>query len=463
MRLIMKKPNNIFKIPGFFLILIFSAYLIEGACFRLIDRYATWRLSLAWGKPNRPQENKLLRKLPLDHFYECPTNESKPSHLGYWLEKEYNYSKKIFSFSRPLQDNYKDFIINKVDPLNGVKISDYGEINGLILPNLKKYATEADVSNSLARRVGDPIETAKAIFIKVIEQNDADLKENESKILESNFAYLAKKGFACTVLPVFSAEDLVDKVSRFKNAEPELAKYLFAWGAGKAATFLMKSCELQNGLWNGIILTEPVEFTPVSSEVKNLPWVFFDVGEEIKFEEQKLSIIYKWIETIRLSKNIYENRLSGLIKNEKSDSSFIGMPSIFASYIIYAQKFMTEIIHDKIGLTHLGSFEKNQPSVNSTSFDYQDMKSEMVKILGSDEIDKPSIKPKYDCEIVREYREMNSKNSDLDKVSNRDIILKLGLKFEEMDKSVLEQVKLKDPLFYRYYNSLRALEDSPLN
>ena len=459
----MKKPNNIFKITGLFLFLILSAYLFEGACFRLIDRYATWRLSLAWGEPNRPQENNLLRKMPLDHFYECPTNQSKPSHLGYWLEKEYNYSNKIFSFSRPLQDNYKDFIINEVNPLNGLKISDYGEINGLILPNLKKYATKGDVSNNLARRVGDPIETAKAIFIKVIEQNDTDLKENESKILESNFAYLAKKGFACTVLPVFSPEDLVDKVSRFKNAEPELAKYLFAWGVGKAATFLMKSCELQNGLWNGLILTEPVEYTPTSSEVKNLPWVFFDVGDEIKFEEQKLSIIYNWIKSKRSSKNIYENRLSGLVKNVKSDSSFIGMPSIFASYIIYAQKFMTEIKLKDTELTDSSSFEKNELNMNSITFDYQDMKSEMVKILGSDEMDKPNIKPKYDCEIVREYREMNSKNSDLDKISNRDIILKLGLKFEELDKNVLDQVRLKDPLFYRYYKSLRVLEDSPLN
>jgi hypothetical protein len=124
---------------------------------------------------------------------------------------------------------------------------------------------------------------------------------------------------------------------------------------------------------------------------------------------------------------------------------------------------MTEIKLKDTELTDSSSFEKNELNMNSITFDYQDMKSEMVKILGSDEMDKPNIKPKYDCEIVREYREMNSKNSDLDKISNRDIILKLGLKFEELDKNVLDQVRLKDPLFYRYYKSLRVLEDSPLN
>ena len=64
---------------------------------------------------------------------------------------------------------------------------------------------------------------------------------------------------------------------------------------------------------------------------------------------------------------------------------------------------------------------------------------------------------------VREYRDMNAGNPKLLQVSNRDIILKLGLKFEQMGENVLEQIRLKDPLFFRYYNSLLAIEESPLN
>ena len=65
--------------------------------------------------------------------------------------------------------------------------------------------------------------------------------------------------------------------------------------------------------------------------------------------------------------------------------------------------------------------------------------------------------------MVRVYRANHSNDPQLPLVSNRDLILKLGLGFEEMGQGVLEQISIKDPLFYRYYNSLRAMEDSPLN
>jgi hypothetical protein len=72
-------------------------------------------------------------------------------------------------------------------------------------------------------------------------------------------------------------------------------------------------------------------------------------------------------------------------------------------------------------------------------------------------------RPSFDCEIIKEYRQINSGDPKLKLVSNRDLILKLGLGFDEMGQGVLEQIKDKDPLFYRYYISLRAIEESPLN
>ena len=47
------------------------------------------------------------------------------------------YSQKIFSFSRPLQDTYKDFEVYEDSPLDGLKISDYDIINGWFLRTLK--------------------------------------------------------------------------------------------------------------------------------------------------------------------------------------------------------------------------------------------------------------------------------------------------------------------------------------
>ena len=42
-----------------------------------------------------------------------------------------------------------------------------------------------------------------------------------------------------------------------------------------------------------------------------------------------------------------------------------------------------------------------------------------------------------------------------------ELVKELG--FEEMGKEVFEQIRHKDPLFYRYYISFRAIEESPLN
>ena len=71
----------------------------------------------------------------------------------------------------------------------------------------------------------------------------------------------------------------------------------------------------------------------------------------------------------------------------------------------------------------------------------------------------------FDCEIVRGYRELHANDPELFLISNRDLVLKLGLGFEEMGSGVLDKVGERDPLFIRFYQSLRMVQsmDSPLN
>jgi len=142
-----KKSNNLLKRLIFLLLFVFSLYLVEGACFRLIDDYANWRLHIAWGEPDDPKENMFLKKLPLDHFSECPTDRPKPKHLGYWISEEVDYCTKTLSFTRPLQDHYKDFITYNLNPLgNFIKRNNSkADITELLLPNLNKFATANDV------------------------------------------------------------------------------------------------------------------------------------------------------------------------------------------------------------------------------------------------------------------------------------------------------------------------------
>ena len=464
-----KKSKYLLQRFFFITFFIFCVYLIEGACFRLIDDYANWRLHLAWGQPSDPVENKLLRKLSLDHFSEFPTDHNKPNHLGYWVGEEVDYCEKTLSFTRPLRDNYKDFINYNLNPLGNFKITDYTKagITDLLLPNLHKLATMNDVDEQTARRVGDQIETAKAVFIKVVVKRDSFTKENEFKRLNSSFGFLAEEGFACLVLPVYSAEELVDKIARFKKSETELASKLFAWGEGEAATFLMKSCRLNTDLWNGLFLSTADQYvSPPSSS--NLPWVFFEISETQKFEEDRLSIIYEWIKSARLKKNIFAKRFSGLVKFTESERLAKGVPSIFISYLINAEKFMNEMGDqpNRIGESILLTDDTNyaiEEDIVKRPFDLKNIEKNIDEISSSDDFEPTLVKPNFDCEIVREYRDMNAGNPKLLQVSNRDIILKLGLKFEQMGENVLEQIRLKDPLFFRYYNSLLAIEESPLN
>ena len=76
-----------------------------------------------------------------------------------------------------------------------------------------------------------------------------------------------------------------------------------------------------------------------------------------------------------------------------------------------------------------------------------------------------TVKASFDCDIVRGYREIHAGDPDLSLISNRDLVLKIGLGFEEMGEDILKQVAERDPLFYRFYRSLRVLEAdaSPLN
>ena len=64
----------------------------------------------------------------------------------------------------------------------------------------------------------------------------------------------------------------------------------------------------------------------------------------------------------------------------------------------------------------------------------------------------------FDCEVVREYRQLHSDNPEITDISNRDIVLTLGAGFEEMGEGVLLQMADRDPLFYRFYLSLREIQ-----
>ncbi len=469
--------QKLLKGLGIFLFGICCLYVLEGACFRLIDGYANWRLHLAWGKPNQPTDNPLLEKLPLDHFLIQPTNIPKPDHLGYWIGNEDRYSGKIMSFTRPMRDVYEDYIHNSFEPLSNFEIRDYEEIQGLVLPGLKKLATIEEVKSRKARRVGDGLEFAKGVLFKIIIENDIDSYRSEFTELEPSFGFLLENGFACVVLPVSSGEDLLRKITNFKEKEDLLGNNLFACADGLAATFVMESCKQMPDLWKAIMLVDPDELVSPPEKV-SLPWTYIVIDEDRRVREEGLDSLFDWIKSVRQKENLYSSRLSGLVRIGQKFMVDKKIPSYFASYIIYCAKFIDEMNEKTPEMQILSQFEapnkiktiESQPSsfreieeLENPDFDLNKIENKISLIEESEEIKTITTSPNFDCEIVRGYRELNANDSQLNYVSNRDLILKLGLGFEQMGNDALDQIRMKDPLFYRYYMSLRAIGESPLN
>jgi len=469
--------QKLLKVLTIFCVSLFCIYILESACFRLVDVYANWRLHLAWGEPSRPKNNSFLDKLPLDHFAPLPTNFTQTKHLGYWVGDENKYSTKIMSFTRPLRDIYEDYILNTFEPLSNFEIRDYEDIQGAVLPNLKKLASIEDVKQRNARRVGDGLEFARGVFIKIIVDDGSYSYRTEFAELEASFGFLLEKGFACIVLPVSSGEDLLNKINNFKEKESLLAQNLFAWAEGLAANFLMESCRMKPDLWKAIMVTDPEELCPPPIGPK-IPWVYFVIDEDQRLKEEGLDLLYEWIKLARINENLYASRLSGLVRIGLNFQVEKSIPSYLVTYVIYITKIFEEMQnamprfevltqfdgqrefqekeHNKLLVTHV---EVTQNS----GFDLTRIEDSITKLEENKEIQAITASPNFDCDIIREYRAIRENDKQLSLVSNRDLILKLGLGFEEMGQEILDKIRNKDPLFYLYYQSLRAIEESPLN
>ena len=405
--------QKLVKVLTIFCFSLFCIYILESACFRLVDVYANWRLHLAWGEPSRPKDNSFLDKLPLDHFAQLPTDFTRPDHLGYWVGDENKYTTKVMSFTRPLRDIYEDYILNTFEPLSNFEIRDYEGIQGAVLPNLKKLASIEDVKQRKARRVGDGLEFAKGVFIKIIVDDGADSYRTEFAELEASFGFLLEKGFACIVLPVSSGEDLIHKVSNFKQEESLLAQNLFAWAEGLAANFLMESCRMKPDLWKAVMLKDPEELSPPPNGPK-IPWVYFVIDEDQRLKEDGLDLLYEWIKLARVTDNLYASRLSGLVRIGLNFQVEKSIPSYFATYVISITKIFEEIqnatpafevLTQPNGQREYKEKEHNKPKLpnvevsRSSSFDLTRIEDSITKLEESKEIKAITVSPNFNCEI----------------------------------------------------------------
>jgi len=172
-----------------------------------------------------------------------------------------------------------------------------------------------------------------------------------------------------------------------------------------------------------------------------------------------------------MAESLYPSRLGGLLHIEDLPKTS-QMPSFFVSCLLQCSKYIERAgdqwptpkpISEEV--VSEGMLETTSPkeAEEGKPFDLVRIEQTIHELSKEEEETVKLVDATFDCEIVRGYRKLHSNNPNLQQVSNRDLVLMLGTKFEKMGEDVLGQVRERDPLFYRFYLSLRALEDSPLH
>ena len=461
----------LFFISGSFLCI----YLLEGACFRLVERYANFRLKMAWGEPGRESFNPYLKRLSLDHFQEPPASLQNGSYPSFKVLEEHRYASKIMSFGRAFRDRYLEETKSAFDPLSNFEIKDLEFIKNVVMPGLSRPATQTEVIRKLARRLGDSIDVAEGFFICLVKDSkDLDFSEKFTA-LEPTFGFLVKNGIACSLLPITSSSDLIDKVNILQNNYPLIAKNCFAFGEGICANYLLESCRDEPDLFKAILLDDPiVSVNPTLPPSSPLPWTLARINEEIMKDVDFCEAMLKWVFRARVSELPYPSRLGGLLRlNSEEKSQTIS--SFFVLYLLECLKYIQQAGNVRPFVSsYLPADEPRElvekkttvvSSGESRKFDLKKIENAMNEIVQYKGNNKNTEQDIFECDIVKGYRELNGADPNLSLVSNRDLILEIGMGFERMGEGVLEEVGERDPLFLRFYKSLRMVEGAsyPMN
>ena len=437
------KTINIFLVT---VIACLTLFLIEAACFRLVEPYAKWRLNLSWGSPDLAKENSILKKISLDHFALPPKSSSIQNTLSSPLEKEFDYSKKVLSFNRPVRDRFVNFISRQENPLRRFEIVDLDIIKEVVLPGIRRPADHIDVELGLARRRGLPVGYSKGIFIYLI--NPAPRRDYQAGFarLESTFSFLLNNGIACVLLSTESSVELSAKLKFLKTKFPNFSEKIFLYAEQDAVKLIDLNIPEINDLLSCLIVKDPSVEVPLGSITSS--W-FMGILSKGKTNLEISNSLRKRAEQNRNHLNVYHSRLSGLLIDE---SKFEDLPvsSHAIAYILNCLEFF-----------RLPDLMVDDPLPNEDSNDSPiPTLSELTETKIIDGNATYLAEPNFECEVVDEYRLLNSDDPEITNTSNRELVLQIGESFEEMGKDVLQQVAERDPLFYRFYLSLKEIHKS---
>jgi hypothetical protein len=448
----------------FFVLIIITLIILEGACFRLVENYAKSRLELAWGKAGQGKFHSLLKKLPLSHFTTPPSRLLSPPER---IALEDQYATTLMSFGRPTRDRLQEEIETAVDPLAAFEIKDIKGARHVVLPGMQMPASMNEVKHKMARRLGDPMEYAKGLVMRVIVSKEKHILEAEIMRLQAVFKFLLEEGLACVVVSAATSQELVDISRKLTRHNPMIASDLYVWGDDQAANIILEVTQADPALFKTLLVCDP---KPIAApRVKGMPWILIGSSSSLEKDAGEQLNLLSWVERSRDADRLYPSRLGGLLKIFPKDSRS-SFESFAIPYLLVSLDYLSRSdvagstpvqLVDDLGKSNTVAesfFKKGEPS----RFDLFSLEEQIEQMEESEIISTMELAT-YDCKVIREYRQIHANDTNLAKVSNRDLVLKLGLSFEQMGEEVLDKIGKKDPLFLRFYNSLREVQASPFN
>ena len=442
--------NKLLNILFVLLLGVFSLYLIQGACFRLVEPYAKLRLGLAWGSSDTTKMNSIISKLPLDHFAQPPIKEGFDI-----IKEELAYARKIMSFNRPARDRYYNYVRSQVDPLRNFEITNLGMVKEVVLPGLRRPATSLDVANGLARRESLPVDFSKALFVRVIPQTSRLVYEQSFGQWEKAFAFLLNHGISCVLLSPKNSEELSTQLSYLQAQHSNFCENIFAYAEGQAVGLLDNAVNGNEEISLRCLIVKDPSEEVLFNEHPNPVW-FMGITSQVAADEQVLLSMTKRAQLYRDSPLVFHSRLSGLIY-EESKWENLALTSFPMSYILNCLEFYP----DSLPFVHeVKEMAENNVSSSLAGLGKPSQEIGEISSLSIDDFEYSNPEPNFDCEVVREYRQINKGDAGVADLTNRELVLQIGSSFEEMGVNVLEQIADQDPMFYRFYLSLKEIGTS---
>ena len=446
-----------------FIAVVFILFLFEGICFRMVEKYSLMRLESSWGAKNSVDLNKYLKLLPFNHFQSPPIDNSEVEFSIFRAIEEDKYACKIMSFGRPQRDQFIDFIQDSEPNRKSFAIKDVKHIRGLTLPGLKRFPTDEEVAKGWAGRQRDSIEFAHAVFVDLKPFTISNTVDSRSQYEQRHEDYLLEQGFACLSLPTRSKDILVNDLRILKENFPAVAEKIICRATGREAEILLDACSDHPFLVNMLIVHSPSGFSSVP-QVESPPWFFCSVDRTQMEDYVLVDGLLKWMNAVRDTKFIYPSKIGGLMRVRNSYTSQ-NIDTFHIPILMQCIDFYKKLEEDKARSYALKKSLVNQAKKNVETRRAK-IDSEGVDSLGINSIQSElsSLKitsnstQSFDCKMVREYRDLHFDDPGVAQANNRDLVLKIGLNFEQMNPAVMQEVKQKDPLFFQFYQSLKIIE-----